>query len=244
MQRCPLFLGVSTFLVLSLCFAWKACALHVYCGAGMARPVEEIAEAFAQKTGIQAEVTYANAGQIQAQINMAREGDLFIAGAAEELVPIKNFVSARRDLARHIPVLAVAKGNPKKIRGIRDLGRGDLRVTLGDGRATPIGKLADKALAENGLAESVNVVSRGMTAPALVRALELGECDATLVWRENVSPLLEIVADPALDAHVKIIPAATLSVSADPVGRERFLEFLGSAQARSVWEKFGYAALE
>ncbi len=244
MKRFPLFLCVAAalaFMIPSSALAEKA--LHVYCGAGMTRPFGEIAAAFTQKTQVPMEVTYANAGQIQSQINTAQEGDFFIAGAAEELRPVKKYVAATRDLVKHIPVLAVAKGNPKKISGIRDLGRSDLRVVLGDAKATPIGKIADKALADAGLTGKVNVVSRGVTAPSIFNALNVGECDAVIVWKENVTAAMDILADPAMDAYVKTIPAATLSVSTNPEGQKLFLDFLSSGEAKAIWEKHGYVVL-
>ena len=57
---------------------------------------------------------YANAGQLQAQIKNSGEGDPFIAGAVEELKPVEHFVTAKQLLVKHIPVLAVRQGNPKK----------------------------------------------------------------------------------------------------------------------------------
>lgn len=244
MKRFPLCLCVAAVLILSLpCAALAAKALHVYCGAGMTKPFGEIAAAFTRKTQVNMEVTYANAGQIQSQINTAQEGDLFIAGAAEELKPIEKYVSARRDLVKHIPVLAVARGNPKNIRGVKDLGRSDLRVVLGDAKATPIGKIADKALADAGLAGKVNVVSRGVTAPSIFNALNVGECDAVIVWKENVSPTMDIVPDPVMDAYVKTIPAASLSVSDNPEGQKLFLDFLNSGEAHAIWKKYGYVVL-
>ena len=244
MKRFPLLLSVAAALLLSLPLSAQAeQSLHVYCGAGMTRPFGEIAAAFTGKTQVKMEVTYANAGQIQSQINTAREGDFFITGAAEELKPVEKYVSARRDLVRHVPVLAVARGNPKHIAGIRDLGNPDIRVVLGDAKATPIGKIADKAIADAGLTGKVNVVSRGVTAPSIFNALNVGECDAVIVWKENVSPAMDIVADPAMDAYVKTIPAASLSVSTNPEGQKLFLEFLISDEARAVWEKYGYVVL-
>ena len=244
MKRFPHLLCVAVTLFLILPGAAGAAeALHVYCGAGMTKPFGEIAEAFTSKTRVKMEVTYANAGQIQSQINTAREGDFFIAGAAEELKPVEKYVSARRDLVRHIPVLAVARGNPRNIRGIKDLGNRDLRVVLGDAKATPIGKIADKALADAGLTGKVNVISRGVTAPSIFNALNVGECDAIIVWKENVSPAMDIVADPAMDAYVKTIPAASLSVSTNPEGQKLFLDFLNSEEARSIWKKHGYVVL-
>ena len=244
MKRFPLLLCVAA--VLALTFPTSALAekaLHVYCGAGMTRPFGEIAAAFTKKTGIGMEVTYANAGQIQSQINTAQEGDFFIAGAAEELKPVKKYVSATRDLVKHIPVLAVAKGNPRNISGIKDLGRSDLRVVLGDARATPIGKIADKALADAGLTGKVNVVSRGVTAPSIFNALNVGECDAIIVWKENVTAAMDTLADTAMDDYVNTIPAATLSVSSNPGGQQAFLDFLASDEAKNIWEKHGYVVL-
>ena len=244
MKRIPLLLCVAAVFFLSLPGAAGAGqSLHVYCGAGMTKPFGEIAEAFTKKTQVKMEVTYANAGQIQSQINTAQEGDLFIAGAAEELKPVEKYVSARKDLVKHIPVLAVARGNPLGISGVRDLGRSGIRVVLGDAKATPIGKIADKAIADAGLTGKVNVVSRGVTAPSIFNALNVGECDAIIVWKENVSPDMDIVADPAMDAYVKTIPAAALSVSENPEGQKLLLDFLNSDDAHSIWEKHGYVVL-
>lgn len=223
--------------------AGEAGPLHIYCGAGMTRPFTEISQAFTKETHIPAEVTYANAGQIQAQINAAREGDFFIAGAAEELKPVAQYVTASRELVKHIPVLAVQKGNPRHIQGLADLGRKDVRVVLGDPKATPIGKIADRALADAGLTGKVNILSRGITAPSIFNALSVGECDAVIVWKENVSKAMDIVADPLMDRYVKTIPAATLSFPGNTEGRKRFLDFLGSQAARQIWEKFGYVVL-
>ena len=46
--------------------------LLVFCGAGMKDPFAEIAQAFQDQTGCTVEVTYANAAQIQTQINTAQ----------------------------------------------------------------------------------------------------------------------------------------------------------------------------
>ena len=116
-------------------------------------------------------------------------------------------------------------------------------MVLGDAKATPIGKIADKALADAGLTGKVNVVSRGVTAPSIFNALNVGECDAVIVWKENVTAAMDILADPAMDAYVKTIPAATLSVSTNPEGQKLFLDFLSSGEAKAIWEKHGYVVL-
>ena len=87
-------------------------SLMVYCGAGMKEPFQEIASAFQEKTGCEVNVNFANAAQIQTQINESGEGDMFVAGSAEELEPVSDKVSRSVDLVKHIPVIAVPKGNP------------------------------------------------------------------------------------------------------------------------------------
>ena len=68
-------------------------SLSIYCGAGMQQPFQEIADAFQGETGCEMNVTYANAAQIQTQIQESQEGDIFIAGSKEELKPVEEFLT-------------------------------------------------------------------------------------------------------------------------------------------------------
>lgn len=56
-------------------------SLNIYCGAGMTKPFQEIADAFKAETGCEMNITFANAAQIQTQISTTQEGDFFIAGS-------------------------------------------------------------------------------------------------------------------------------------------------------------------
>lgn len=219
-------------------------ALHIYCGAGMSKAFEEIAAGFKSDTGCEMEVVYANAAQIQTQINTAQEGDLFIAGSTEELAPVEEYISDSKDLVKHIPVLAVKKGNPLEIRGLNDLAKEDVEVVLGDGEATPIGKLSNKALKEMNLLDQVNVIARTTTAPEMVNALSLDECDAIIAWKENVSgDKIEIVNTADLDQYIKTVPAASLTFSSNSDALTVFLEYLDSDKAKNIWKDYGYETL-
>ena len=215
--------------------------LLIYCGAGMTKPFQEIADAFQAQTGCKMEVTYANAGQIQTQINTAKEGDLYIAGSAEELQPIKDAVAASVDLVKHIPVLAVKAGNPLGIETLSDLAKKDVRIVLGDGESTPIGKIANKALTDAGILDKVNIVARTITSPEIFNALTMDQCDAVVVWKENVTgDKAQIVDDTEMQHYIKTVPAASLSYSKNADALTAFLVFLDSDDARSIWIKYGY----
>lgn len=215
--------------------------LFVYCGAGMKKPFQDIADGFEKETGCKMTVNFANAAQIQTQINTAKEGDLFIAGSEVELKPIKDLVTDQLPLVKHIPVLAVQKGNPKAIQGLQDLTKEGIRLVLGDVESTPIGKIADKALKDAKILDKVDIVSRALTAPPMATALANDECDAVIIWKENVNTeLLDIVDTADLNTYVKKVPAASLSTSKDNEARDAFLNYLKSEKAIAIWEKYGY----
>jgi molybdate transport system substrate-binding protein len=219
-------------------------SLFIYCGAGMTKPFTDITTAFKEATGCEVEVVYANAAQIQSQINTSGEGDLFIAGSSDELKPVQDSVAESVDLVKHIPVLAVQSGNPLDINNLNDLTKDDVEVVLGDGEATPIGKIANKALSDLGILDQINVVARAATAPEIFNALSVGECDAIIVWKENVtSSSGEIVETNDLDAYVKTVPAATLTSAQNKEALTEFLTYLNSDQAKQIWQNYGYEVL-
>lgn len=215
--------------------------LHIFCGAGMKDPFTEIAQAFQDQSGCTVEVTYANAAQIQTQINTAKEGDFFIAGSEQEVKPVAELVESSTPLVRHIPVIAVQKGNPLNITGPADLAKEGVRVVIGDPEATPIGKIAAQVFADFGIADQVDVVSNTATAPAMTTALAADECDAIVVWKENVNADQgEIVDSPEMEDYIKTVPAARLTCSADTEAADAFADFLNSQTAQGIWTSYGY----
>lgn len=216
-------------------------SLMIYCGAGMQQPFQEIADAFNAESGCEVNVTYANAAQIQTQISTTREGAFFITGSAEEVKPVSEFVTESVNLVKHIPVLAVAAGNPKGISGIADLAGEDIVTVIGDPDATPIGKIAVKAFSDFGVSDSVNLAATTTTAPQLATVIALGEADAAIIWKENCNAEgVEICQTADMDAYVKVIPAARLSFEADAEAADAFAQFLAGDEAHAIWQAYGY----
>lgn len=215
--------------------------LQVFCGAGMKKPFEEIALAFEDETGCTMNITYANAAQIQTQINTAQEGDFFIAGSPAEVKPVEALAESSTPLVKHIPVIAVQKGNPLNIAGPADLAGEGVRVVIGDPEATPIGKIANKVFQDFDIADKVNIVSNTTTAPAMSQVLSADECDAVIVWKENVdTECSEIVESAEMEAYIKNIPAVRLTCSADAEAADTFLAYLNSSAAQEIWLAHGY----
>lgn len=219
--------------------------LMIYCGAGMQQPFEEIAAAFSEETGCEMNVTYANAAQLQTQITQSQEGAFFIAGSADEVKPVEEYVVSSTDLVRHIPVLAVAEGNPKGITGIADLAREDVTTVTGDAEATPIGKIAKKAFQDFGVTDQVTLAATTTTAPQLATVIALGEADAAIIWKENCNTEgVEICQTTDLDKYVKTVPAARLSFAADDPAADAFAEYLAGQEAAGIWAEYGYEQVQ
>lgn len=217
--------------------------LNIYCGAGMTDPFTEIAAAFEDETGCKMNVTYANAAQIQTQIDTTKEGDFFIAGAKDEVKPVEAYVKSSIDLVKHIPVIAVPADNPANVSGLADLANVNA-LLIGDPESTPIGKIAKKALTDAGIwdgLESAGAITTTTTAPQIATALANGEGQAGIVWKENVkSDGAKIVDTADLDSYVKVIPAAELTSVADEDAAVAFVEFLQTSTAQDIWKKYGY----
>ncbi len=217
--------------------------LNIYCGAGMTKPFQEIADAFKADTGCEMNVTFANAAQIQTQIKTTQEGDFFIAGSTDELNPVKDYVASSTDLVKHIPVLITPSSNPKNVTGLSSLASCD-KILIGDPESTPIGKIAQTALTKAGLWDSLsaaNVFTTTTTAPQIATAIANGEGDAGIVWKENAKANgISIVETTDLDAYVKTVPSAQLTCAADADTASAFSAFLQTDTAKNIWTSYGY----
>lgn len=226
-------------------------ALLVYSGAGLRQPLDDLTAAFQKETGCPVTCTYGGSAQLTSQILLTGQGDVCLPGDVTELEPLreKGLVLEEHDLVYHVPVLAVPGGNPAGIHSLADLGRPGVRVALGDPQANPIGKVADKLLAEYGLLKTVraNVVVRTPTASELVVYLSMGQADAAIIWAENYQGCqdrMELLHLPELDDYVRTVPVAVLACTSQAEAAQRFAEFLQSPPALALWEKWGYRPVE
>lgn len=222
-------------------------SLLIYSGAGLKKPVEEIGAAFQAKTGMKVTYTFGGSAQLNSQILLSQQGDVYLPGDIAELKPVKekDLVAWEKNVVYHIPVLAVPKGNPAGIHKLTDLERPGVKVALGDPQANPIGKLADQLLHKHGLRETVNknVVVRTPTVNELVVYLSTKQADAAVIWEENypgVKDKIELIPIPELKDYVKTVPVAVLSCSKEKELAQELAEFFTSPAAYQIWQKWGY----
>lgn len=217
--------------------------LMIFSGAGLSGPVQEIVDTFKEDTGCDVQVVYGGTGALISQIQTAEEGDILFAGAKDELSTMKEGeVTGSVDLVKHIPVVAVQKGNPKNITSVADLDNEGVKLLIPNAETTPIGKIAVKALKAAGIYDNIDIAAITTTAPLAITALAEQEADAGIVWKENAAAndKVEILDLEEMKDHIKIVPAATLKYSANEKAREAFMDYLESDEAMQIWAKYGY----
>jgi molybdate transport system substrate-binding protein len=220
--------------------------LLVYCGAGLRKPMEEIAVMFQEETGILVQFSFGGSAQCIGKILTVDKGDAFLPGDVAELKELieREMIDRQKEVVFHVPVLAVPQGNPAGITGIEDLGAPGVKVVLGDPEANPIGKLADKVLKEYGIFDKVepNVVARTATVNELFTYLALKQADAAIIWEDNLlgSEDVELIETAVFADYIKTVPVVSLKCSANPEMANRFVEFTAGKKAMAVWEKWGF----
>ena len=126
--------------------------LIVYCAAGIKPPMEAAARAYEQAYEVNIQLQYGGSGTLLSNLRVSRQGDLFLAADDSYLQIARTnlLVDEVIPLARIRPVIAVRKGNPKKIAGLSDLLREEVVVAQANPDAAAVGKVTRDLLLKSG----------------------------------------------------------------------------------------------
>ena len=227
--------------------------LTLYCAAGIKKPVQELVDLFEIENGVRVEVQYGGSGTLLSNIQVARQGDLYIAADQTyiDIADDKGLIDEVLPLGYLRPVIAVPKGNPKKIENLDDLIAPDVKVALGNPESASVGKLTKKLLEEAGMWEKIKayVEKRGVfkpTVPEIANDVKIGAVDAAIVWDATVAqhPELEAIHVPLLDDARQEISVAVLDATKQPTGALRLARFLNSKEGNAVFKKHGFEPVE
>lgn len=233
--------------------------LRVACGSSMRRPVEELAKLFRERTGCEVLRDYGESGTVLLQLQEAKEGDVYICHDPFAYICDDRKMSERwHTIALLHLVLGVQKGNPKGVKGLKDLLRDDIKIGLSHRQYSTRGQILWAIFRKAGMAEEMEkrkfLEERAHT---LVNQLKLGAVDVATLWDAEARAMPEFEAVPIEDEyHVDAITSPTsgrthslrdvkvtlvrLNFSKEPLLAAQFARLCLSNEGRAILKKHGF----
>lgn len=207
-------------------------SLTVFCAAGLKKPVEAIAARYREESGVEIHLQYGGTGTLLGAIRVANLGDLLIAADDGALDDARKFDAIREvvPLVRQHPVIAVRAGNPKEIRGLKDLLREDVRVALANPDAASIGRSVRSALGTEWDALAAHAAVMKTTVTEIAADLSIGAVDAAIIWNSTVPQFtgLDAIEVPELQGKAENASAAVLATCSQSAAAIRFARYLAA----------------
>lgn len=231
--------------------------LRVFAAASLVDAFDELGRQLEQqRPGLAVRVSYAGSQQLASQLEQGAHADVFASADARWMAEIAQHGLASGEpvlFVRNEMVVIVPATNPARIARLQDLTRGGVKLVVcndavpaGHYSRSVLGRLdADPAFGR-GFAQKVlrNVVSEEENVRAVVAKVQLGEADAGLAYRSDVSTKLlryvkvfELPPDANVLATYFIVPlrGATESASA-----QAFVDLVMSPGGQRVLAKNGF----
>ncbi len=224
--------------------------IKLYAGAGLRKGIDQLITAFEADSGIQVSVEYGGSGIMLTRVQMNKDGDLFMPGDiswVQILQEKSGQVESMTPVSWFVPVIVVAKGNPKKIQTVQDFYREDVSVGLGRAEACEVGRAATKILAGYELDRSALEHKESLTVNEIGVWVKMRDVDAGIVWdaiAANMTDSLDKVAIPADKNVISTIVAGLLKESKNKQAAQQFIDFMRSDKGQRILNENGYQTEE
>jgi molybdate transport system substrate-binding protein len=228
--------------------------LTVFAAASMKNALDDIDLAFAAKTGVKVNASYAASSVLAKQIEQGAPADIFVSADTDWMdyaIGKKNINEPTRiNLLGNSIVLIAPKDseiNNVTIGPGFDLSKlaGPGKIATGDVKAVPVGKYAKAALEKLGAWQAAEPkFAMAESVRAALTLVARGEAELGIVYSTDakVEPGVKIVGTFPPDSHPPIIYPVAATATAKPEAAA-YLDFLRSQAAKTVLEKYGFVYL-
>ena len=266
MKLLPFRIAIPLLLVVLLAGCSKpkqALVCHV---GGTMRPVmQELAKRYEAETGRKVEINSAGSGELLAHIESQKRGDLYVChDPFLDILMHKKLGLDGWTVAEITPVIAVAKGNPKNIRDLKDLTRKDVEVFLTDYKLSSLGRMLSTIFGKAGIdlaqLNKDKVIHTHRSGSHAANVVVMNNADATMVWNAVVAlrkkdldavPITPYLPVPYVDSVTSAtkksyiltpmrVTVATLKCATDGEGAAAFAKYLVSGKTAEVFREFGF----
>lgn len=193
-------------------------------------------------------------------LRITHKPDVYTAGT-NRIREMARYFDDTIPYAKNKLAIMVPKGNPKKIRGLKDLGRADIRVSMPNPEWEGIGRLIERAYVKAGGEQLKDMVMKAKVADSTTFLTHIhhrqsamrvlyGKSDVAPVWvsevlyQQMVNHPVDLIEIPD-EQNVSSTYMAGLMKEAPrkQAGRD-FLAFLGGETAKQIYKKYGFTPVD
>lgn len=227
----------------------------VFAAASLKTALDEIVAKWQSEKNRAPKVSYGASSALAKQIEQGAPADLFISADLDwmDYIDQRKLIqsSTRFNLLGNRIALVAGKDSNVKL----DIAPGfNLSGALGNGRlamanvdAVPAGKYGKAALEKLGVWSSVSgKIAQAADVRAALVLVSRGEAPLGIVYQTDAAadPGVKIVGLFPADTHPPIIYPAALLATSKSGDAKRFLDYLGGASAKPLFEKQGFTVLK
>ena len=231
---------VAVMLVANACGSEEPTApdsITVFAAASLTEAFTKIAADFEDQHGTTVRLSFGPSDGLATQIQEGAPADVFASASPKwmDAVAEDPGVVDRSDFARNLLIVITPADNPAGVHSVGDLRRSGIKLVLA-AEGVPVGDYARELLGNAGNADEAlaNVVSNEDDVKGVVQKVALGEADAGIVYRTDVTTAvagdLDVIDVPDGDNVVAVYPIAALAGAPGPA-RGFVTYVLGPGQA-------------
>ncbi len=218
----------------------------VSAAASLTDAFNDVAAAFEEAHhGVDVVLNLAGSSALREQILEGAPADVFASANRsnmEAVVEVGDVAGHPEVFAHNLLQIAVPKGNPAGITGLKDFSRQDLLIGL-CAADVPCGDFARQALAKAGVAPAIDTNEPDVR--ALLTKIELGELDAGITYVTDVASTrgkVQGVDIPEDENVVADYPIAVLANAPNPDGARAFVDFVLSGAGQDILARYGFTS--
>jgi len=206
--------------------------LLVYCAASLKAPMEKIAADYLREAGVAMELSLGGSQTLLANIAISKRGDLYLP-ADESYIALardKDLITDALPLAEQTAVIAVPRGNPKRIRALADLANSPLTLSQANPETAAIGKLLRAQQGTVWAALSNRTVVFKPNVIDAANDVKLGAVDTAIVWdsMQQQYPDLEFIRLPELEGVKAKVAVSVLKCSRQSEAAQKLARYIAA----------------
>ncbi|MER7668494.1 molybdate ABC transporter substrate-binding protein [Kitasatospora sp. NPDC096128] len=221
-------------------------AITVFAAASLKETFTELGKKFeAANPGTKVTFNFGGSSALATSINSGAPADVFAAASPATMKTVTDAGGASgrpTTFVRNTLAIAVPKGNPKHLAGLKDLTGSGVKVAL-CAKEVPCGAAALTALKAAGV--DLTPVTLEQDVKGALTKVELGEVDASLVYKTDVqadAAKIDGVDFPEAAKAVNDYPIAALAKAPNKDGAAAFVAYAQSPEAKQVLTAAGFQA--